>query len=152
MDSTLIPTGEIAPVKGTPLDFTSPKPIGRDLLAAGGTPVGFDHNFCLDHPADVFSEAADVYEPVTGREMQVWTTQPGIQFYSGNFLDGSITGKKGVTYAAAQCLLPGNTALPRLHQSRQFPRDHPPSRRGLPPDHRISILGIGQPAVVKVAR
>jgi aldose 1-epimerase len=96
--STLIPTGEIADVKGTPFDFTSPKPIGRDLQAAGGTPVGYDHNFCLDHPADVFSEAADVYEPTTGREMQVWTTQPGIQFYSGNFLDGSVIGKKGIKY------------------------------------------------------
>jgi len=101
VDSTLIPTGEIAPVKGTPLDFTSPKPMGRDLLAVGGSPVGFDHNFCLDHPNNVLSEAeaAEVYEPVTGRGMQVWTTQPGIQFYSGNFLDGSVTGKKGVTYA-----------------------------------------------------
>jgi aldose 1-epimerase len=99
VDSTLIPTGEIAAVKGTLLDFTSPKPIGRDLVAMGGTPVGYDHNLCLDHPNDVFSEAAEVYEPVTGRDMQVWTTQPGLQFYSGNFLDGSVTGKKGVVYA-----------------------------------------------------
>ncbi len=99
VDSTLIPTGEIAPVKGTPLDFTSPKPIGRDFDAMGGMPVGYDQNFCLDHPSDMFSEAAEVYEPVTGRDMQVWTTEPGIQLYSGNFLDGSITGKKGVVYA-----------------------------------------------------
>jgi aldose 1-epimerase len=99
VDSTLIPTGEIAAVKGTPLDFTSPKPIGHDLPAMGGSPVGYDHNLCLDHPNDVFSEAAEVYEPVTGRDMQVWTTQPGMQFYSGNFLDGSVTGKKGVVYA-----------------------------------------------------
>jgi aldose 1-epimerase len=98
VDSTMIPTGEIAPVKGSPLDFTSPKPIGRDLAAMGGTAAGYDQNFCLDHPNDVFSEAAEVYEPVTGRDMQVWTTQPGIQLYTGNFLDGSVTGKKGIVY------------------------------------------------------
>jgi aldose 1-epimerase len=106
VNSKLIPTGEIADVKGTPLDFTSPKPIGRDLNAVGGDPIGFDHNFCLDHPADVLSKAAQVYEPVTGRTMEVWTTQHGIQLYSGNFLDGTVTGKNGTTYAqhSAFCL------------------------------------------------
>lgn len=98
VDSTLIPTGAIVPVKGTPLDFTSPKPIGKDLMAMGGSPIGYDHNLCLDHPVDVLSEAAEVYEPVTGRDLQVWTTQPGLQFYSGNFLDGSVKGKRGVVY------------------------------------------------------
>jgi aldose 1-epimerase len=96
---TLIPTGEIAAVKGTPFDFTSPKPIGKDLQATGGDPVGYDHNFCLDNPGgDALTKAAQVYEPTTGREMEVWTTQPGVQFYSGNFLDGSVKGKKGVAY------------------------------------------------------
>jgi aldose 1-epimerase len=99
VDSTAIPTGEIAPVKGTPFDFTTPKPIGRDLNSSGGTPVGFDHNFCLDHPDGQFSKAAQVYEPDTGRTMEVWTTEPGLQFYSGNFLDGSVKGKSGAVYA-----------------------------------------------------
>jgi aldose 1-epimerase len=100
VNSTLIPTGEIATVKGTPFDFTIPKPIGRDLQSIGGNPAGYDHNFCLDNPGgDSLTKAAQIYEPATGREMEVWTTQPGVQFYTGNFLDGSVTGKKGVVYA-----------------------------------------------------
>jgi aldose 1-epimerase len=118
---TQIPTGELAAVAGTPFDFTTPKPIGRDLQAAGGTPVGFDHNFCLDHPEDEFSQAAEVYEPTTGRDMQVWTTQPGIQLYTGNFLDGTVTGRKNVTYAqhTAFCLETQN--YPDAINHKNFP-------------------------------
>jgi len=102
VDATLIPTGEIRPVAGTPLDFRKPTPIGarinaddEQLKLAGG----YDHNFVLNKPAPgAISLAARVYEPHTGRVLEVWTTEPGIQFYSGNFLDGTITGKGGKVY------------------------------------------------------
>jgi len=98
VDSTSIPTGQIAPVKGTPIDFTSAKPIGQDLKAMGGHPIGYDHNFCLRTQDGSLSRAASVDEPTTGRHMEVWTTEPGLQFYSGNFLDGTVKGKDGVAY------------------------------------------------------
>jgi aldose 1-epimerase len=98
VDSTLIPTGVIAPVAGTPIDFTSGKPIGRDLKAMGGDPIGYDHNLVLNNQDGSMAKAVDVYEPQSGRWMQVWTTEPGVQFYSGNFLDGSIKGKSRTVY------------------------------------------------------
>ena len=110
VDATLIPTGEIRSVKGTPLDFASATAIGSRIgqddeqLKLGH---GYDHNFVLDggtEGAPVL--AAQVYEPSSGRVMEVWTTQPGVQFYSGNFLDDTIRGKSGSTYRrrAAFCL------------------------------------------------
>jgi aldose 1-epimerase len=98
VDATLIPTGEIAPVKGTPIDFTAPKPIGKDLEAMGGTPIGYDHNMVLNNQNGSLAKAVEVYEPDNGRLMEVWTTEPGVQFYSGNFLDGTTKGKEGSVY------------------------------------------------------
>lgn len=98
VDATAIPTGQIAPVKGTPIDFTSPKPIGKDLKAMGGNPPGYDHNLCLRSQDGSLAEAAVVDEPTTGRHMEVWTTEPGLQLYTGNFLDGTLKGKDGVVY------------------------------------------------------
>jgi aldose 1-epimerase len=98
VDDTLIPTGQIAPVKGTPIDFTAPKLIGKDLEAMGGKPIGYDHNLVLRNQNGSFAKAVEVYEPDTGRLMEVWTTEPGVQFYSGNFLDGSVKGKDGTVY------------------------------------------------------
>jgi aldose 1-epimerase len=98
VDDTLIPTGRIAPVKKTPIDFTSPKPIGKDLEAMGGTPIGYDHNMVLRNQDGSLAKAVEVYEPESGRLMEVWTTEPGVQFYSGNFLDGSTKGKDGTVY------------------------------------------------------
>lgn len=101
VDSTLIPTGEIRPVAGTPFDFRAPAPIGARIAADdeqirfGG---GYDHNFVLDRPQDGMAHAARVFEPGSGRLLDVWTSEPGIQFYSGNFLDGTITGKSGHVY------------------------------------------------------
>jgi aldose 1-epimerase len=101
----LIPTGELAPVAGTPLDFRKPTAIGARIgdehlqLQRGR---GYDHNFVLNGtPAGVgrgLIRAARVIEPVTGRTLEVATTEPGMQFYSGNFLDGSLTGKSGIAY------------------------------------------------------
>lgn len=103
-DETLIPTGELATVTGTPLDFTTPMKIGARIKKVEG---GYDHNFVLDRFDDEsLSLAARVYEPETGRVMEIVTTEPGLQFYSGNFLDGSFAGKAGKEYKqhAAFCL------------------------------------------------
>ena len=106
-DADLIPTGEIAPVAGTPFDFTKPKILGKDLQSAGGKPVGYDLNYVLDTPAsDRPRLAARVTEPKSGRTMEVWTTEPGLQLYTGNFLDGKLKGKGGALYPqyGALCL------------------------------------------------
>lgn len=93
-----VPDGNVKPVQGTPFDFTVAKPIGKDLQAAGGKPVGFDHNWILDGEPSKMRFAARVRDPKSGRVLTLETDEPGIQFYTGNFLDGSITGK-GATYA-----------------------------------------------------
>jgi aldose 1-epimerase len=98
VNETLIPTGAIAPVKGTPFDFTQPKPIGKDIRTTGGNPAGYDHNLVLRSQDGTLAKAADVHEPQSGRRLEVWTTEPGIQFYSGNFLDGSIKGRQNAVY------------------------------------------------------
>jgi len=98
-DDTLIPTGKIEPVAGTPMDFTKPKAIGRDLGQLTGLPQGYDCNFVLDSGGgNGLTPAARVYDPASGRVMDVLTDQPGVQFYTGNFLDGTLTGKYGVVY------------------------------------------------------
>ena len=103
VDETLIPTGTTPAVQGTPFDFKTAKPIGRDIdaddeqLKFGG---GYDHNWVLDKGGQTgeMTLAASVYEPKTGRVLEVSTTEPGIQFYCGNFLDGRLTGKSGKQY------------------------------------------------------
>ena len=102
----VVPTGSVKPVKGTPFDFTQAKAIGRDLEAAGGDPVGFDHNFVVLGKPNEMRVAARLKDPKSGRVMIVQADQPGIQFYSGNYLDGTAKGKGGVAYAkhGALCL------------------------------------------------
>ncbi len=95
VDGELIPTGEILPVKGTPLDFTSPTAIGERIEQVPG---GYDHNFVLNGEQGTLRLAARVLEPESGRVMEIHTTEPGIQFYSGNFLDGTIKGKSEKIY------------------------------------------------------
>jgi aldose 1-epimerase len=107
VDKGLIPTGELRPVKGTPMDFTKATAIGARIdqkdeqLGFGG---GYDHNWVLNGSG--MKKAAEVYEPKTGRVMEVLTEEPGLQFYTGNFLDGSIKGKGGRVYQkrAAFCM------------------------------------------------
>jgi aldose 1-epimerase len=98
VDETLIPTGEIAPVAGTPLDFTKPTAIGARIKEMKGEPGGYDHNVVLTSGGKTLSLGVSVYEPKTGRLMEMFTTEPGVQFYTGNFLDGTITGKHGIVY------------------------------------------------------
>jgi aldose 1-epimerase len=108
-DQTQIPTGELRPVKGTPMDFTKSTPVGArisdsyDQLLIGH---GYDHNFVLNRKGDDLQLAARVREPQSGRVLEVYTTEPGVQLYTGNFLDGTITGKHGHVYNkhAALCL------------------------------------------------
>ena len=97
IDDSLIPSGEIALVRGTPIDFTAVKPVGRDIKAMGNA-GGYDHNLVLRSQNGELAKAAEIYEPTTGRLMELWTTEPGVQFYSGNFLDGSIKGKANIAY------------------------------------------------------
>ncbi|OKL40332.1 aldose epimerase family protein [Pontibacter flavimaris] len=96
VDETLIPTGELATVAGTPLDLRQPQPIGQHLHELPGG--GYDHNFVLNKGNERITTAAEVYDPASGRVLEVYTTQPGIQLYTGNFLDGSLTGRDGNTY------------------------------------------------------
>jgi aldose 1-epimerase len=94
VDETLIPTGELRDIINTPMDFTTPHSIGERIAGVDG---GYDHTYVLNNMGKLL-KVADVYEPNTGRMMEVFTTEPGIQFYSGNFLDGSLTGKNGIVY------------------------------------------------------
>jgi aldose 1-epimerase len=105
-NDTLIPTGKIEPVKGTPYDFTKPERIGARIDELKGDPGGYDINYVLDKGDRKLGLAARVYEPKTGRVMEVFTTEPGVQFYSGNFLDGTLKGKGDVVYKkhAGLCL------------------------------------------------
>jgi aldose 1-epimerase len=101
VDETLIPTGELRPIEGTPFDFRAAMPIGARIdqenqqLQFGG---GYDHNWVISKPYGEFGLQARVYEPTSGRVMEVHSTEPGLQFYSGNFLDGTLTGKGGWVY------------------------------------------------------
>jgi aldose 1-epimerase len=95
VDEGLIPTGELKSIKDSAMDFTRPKAIGERIKEVKG---GYDHNYVLNNWDGSLRLAASVSEPTSGRVMDVLTTEPGIQFYSGNFLDGSITGKNGTTY------------------------------------------------------
>jgi aldose 1-epimerase len=95
VDKGLIPTGEIKSVKDSPMDFTKPMTIGSRIDKVEG---GYDHNYVLKSGGGALSLAARVYESKSGRVMEVYTTEPGIQLYSGNFLDGTITGKAGKVY------------------------------------------------------
>jgi aldose 1-epimerase len=101
----MVPDGRVVPVKGTPFDFTTPKSVGKDLKQTGGTPIGYDHNFIVNGDPNQLRQVARLKDPKSGRVMTVSANQPGVQFYTGNFLDGSVKGK-GATYGqhAALCL------------------------------------------------
>jgi aldose 1-epimerase len=124
VDKGLIPTGELRAAKGTPMDFTSAKPIGsrinenyEQLRLAGG----YDHNFVLRESSAPYRIGARIHEPKSGRVMEVSTTQPGMQFYSGNFLDGSIVGKGGVAYTRNSGCCFETQHFPDSPNHREFP-------------------------------
>lgn len=103
VDTSLIPTGEIKPVKGTPFDFTTAKPIGRDIDSVKG---GYDHNFVLNRKDSSLQKVAVLSDSVSGRELEVYTTEPGLQFYTGNFLDGKFINHDGkpINFRTALCM------------------------------------------------
>jgi aldose 1-epimerase len=106
VDTTLIPTGEIKAVKGTPFDFTTAETIGARIDAVpGAAPGGYDHNYVLNRKDSSLQLAAVLTDTLSGRKLEVFTTEPGIQFYSGNFLDGTfVSGGKPVKFRTALCL------------------------------------------------
>jgi aldose 1-epimerase len=97
-NDALVPTGEIHPVKSTPMDFTTSTPIGRRIHQVKGDPIGYDHTYVLHKDGARTGLAARVFEPQSGRVLEVHTTEPGVQLYTGNFLDGTISGKGGCAY------------------------------------------------------
>jgi len=125
VDSTLIPLGENVPVEGTPFDFRTPKAIGKDLevedeqLKNG---LGYDHNFVLNKEKQgEMSLAAVVVEPNSGRKMEVFTEEPAIQFYGGNFMDGADTGKHGTSFNYRESFALETQHMPDSPNQPQFP-------------------------------
>lgn len=124
VDAGLIPTGEIAPVEGTPMDFRTPTAIGARIdddfeqLKFGN---GYDHNWVLNASNEGLTLAAKVVEPESGRTMEVYTNEPGIQFYTGNFLNGTVTGKEGVPYVFRGALCLETQHYPDSPNKPEFP-------------------------------
>lgn len=99
VDENLIPVGAHAPVDATIMDFREPTRIGQDIKGTDSDPIGFDHNWVLDKETEgALEKVISVYEPTSGRVMEISTTEPGVQLYTGNFLDGTLTGKSGKVY------------------------------------------------------
>ena len=124
VDAGLIPTGELKPVEGTPFDFTKSTAVGARIDADDEQIKlghGYDHNWVLDSKDGKVALAAEVYEPATGRVLQVLTDQPGIQFYTGNFLDGTTKGKGGVSYGRRSALCLETQHFPDSPNHPDFP-------------------------------
>lgn len=118
VDEGLIPTGELKSVAGTPFDFTEPMPIGSRIEQVG---IGYDHNYVLKSGGGSPALCARVHEPTSGRVMEVRTTEPGVQFYTGNFLDGSIAGKDGKIYKKHYAFCLETQHFPDSPNKPQFP-------------------------------
>jgi aldose 1-epimerase len=124
VDNTLIPTGELKPVEGTPFDFRKPATIGsrineKDQQLKFGN--GYDHCWVLNPAKDGLTKAAVLYDPSSGREVTVYTSEPGIQFYSGNFLDGTLTGKNKTAYSFRTGLCLETQHFPDSPNQKKFP-------------------------------
>lgn len=124
IDSTFMTTGEFMAVEGTPFDFRNGAVIGAGIDAdnqqiANGK--GYDHNFVLDHPGDINNVAATVTDPTTGIILEVLTSEPGIQFYAGNFLDGTVTGKHATVYPRRSALCLETQHYPDSPNKPQWP-------------------------------
>jgi aldose 1-epimerase len=124
VDAALIPTGEVRDVRGTPMDFTRATPIGARIDGDDEQLVngrGYDHTWAVNGEPGQLRLAARVHEPITGRVMEVLTTEPGVQFYTGNFLDGTITGKGGAVYRKRHGLCLECQHFPDSPNKPQFP-------------------------------
>lgn len=143
VDAGLIPTGELKPVEGTPFDFRTAKPIGADIDAAGG----YDHNFVLRWDDGRMVKAAEIDEPTTGRRLEVWTDQPGMQVYSGNFLDGSLVGRGGAVYGPRHALCLETQHFPDSINHPQFPDTvlRPGQTFESTTEYRFSVVNVHNP-------
>ena len=125
VDDTLIPTGAIAPVAGTPFDFRKPTPIGLRIRDGNDTQIGYCHgydmNFVLDGRPGTLRLAARVEDPRSGRALEVYTTAPGVQFYSGNFLTGTFAGKQGIVYRQGDAVVLEPQDFPDAPNHSNFP-------------------------------
>ncbi len=124
VDTLFIPTGEIATVKGTPMDFTTPKPVGQDINADfeqlhNGN--GYDHNWILNTAGDITKLAARLTCPDTGISLELYTDEPGVQMYAGNFLDGTVSGKHGTKYPKRASVCLETQHFPDSPNKPQFP-------------------------------
>lgn len=124
VDAGLIPTGELKPVKGTPFDFTQPSVIGARIndpdpqIKIGR---GYDHCYVFDKPAGTYEQVGTLYDSISGRQMDVFTSEPGTQLYTGNFLDGSITGKFNTVYAQRYAVCLETQHFPDSPNQPEFP-------------------------------
>ncbi|MFN8421430.1 MAG: aldose epimerase family protein [Anaerolineae bacterium] len=125
VDATLIPTGELASVEGTPFDFRAAKTIGSGVRSSSEQMVlgrGYDHNFVLNRPADnSLALAARLYEANSGRTMEVWTMEPGVQIYTANFLDGTLVGSSGGMYRQGDAICLETQHFPDSPNQADFP-------------------------------
>jgi aldose 1-epimerase len=123
VDAGMIPTGELRAVAGTPFDFRKAHSIGEHIAATEEQirlGHGYDHNFVLDGDSSI-KQAAELYDPASGRVLEIWTTEPGIQFYSGNYLDGKVRGKYGTVYAKYAGLCLETQHFPDSPNYQEFP-------------------------------
>jgi len=125
VDEHLIPTGELRAVAGTPFDFRTPTPVGARIRDGHDTQIlyghGYDHNFVLSGPPGQLNVAVRVVDPNSGRVMEILTTAPAVQFYSGNFFDGTITGKSGLVYRQGDALVFEPQLFPDAPNHANFP-------------------------------
>ncbi len=120
-DDTLIPTGEFKSVRGTPLDFTTPTPIGARIGELKPNPGGYDHNYVIRNGGKSLTLAARVSDPKTGRVMELYTTEPGVQLYTANFLDGKRKAKGGAVYGKHQAFCLETQHFPDSVNHANFP-------------------------------
>lgn len=127
VDATAIPLGALTPVEGTPFDFRAAKPVGADIRSNHrqvNYGLGFDHNWVVRRPSlqdNSLARAAELLDPASGRRMEVWTTEPGVQFYSGNFLNGSSVGPSGKAYRQSDGLCLETQHFPDSPNQPSFP-------------------------------
>jgi aldose 1-epimerase len=121
VDDTLIPTGEIGSVLGTPLDFTKPLPLGSRIAEIKGEPGGYDHNYVLRNGGKELALAARVTERESGRVLEMFTTEPAVQLYTANFLDGTLKGKGGALYKKQQAFCLEAQHFPDSVNQPKFP-------------------------------
>jgi aldose 1-epimerase len=118
VDTSLIPTGEIKSVKGTPFDFTVAKMIGKDIDSVKG---GYDHNWVLNKKDTTLQKVAELTDTVSGRKMEIYTTEPGLQFYTGNFLDGTFINRGGIPLKKHSALCLETQHFPDSPNKPNFP-------------------------------